>query len=159
MTLTLHGVIPFFHRTLWLMMQYYQTKFGCKWTSSLEDIVKMVIFWLHKPSLLPWHWTQWTNFSAWHSGLWCCITIPGLVTKCSVVQKISSGQTFTNILNLHCALDLKCSNPIFPQDTQAYDADHNQVCSCKLTSSWEDTVKRVIFWLYKCSLWPWPWTQ
>ena len=22
------------------------------------------------------HWTQWANFSAWHSGLWWCITIP-----------------------------------------------------------------------------------
>ena len=39
--------------------------------------------------------------------------------KCSVVQKISSGQTFTNILNLCCDLDLECSNPIFPQDTTA----------------------------------------
>ena len=28
---------PIFHRTLQLMIQYYQTKFGCKWTSSLED--------------------------------------------------------------------------------------------------------------------------
>ena len=30
----------FFHRTLRLMMSYYQTKFGCKRTNSLEDIVK-----------------------------------------------------------------------------------------------------------------------
>ena len=42
--------------------------------------------------------------------------------KCSVVQKILSGQTFTNILNLCCDLDLERSNPIFPQDTPAYDA-------------------------------------
>ena len=157
MTLTLNTVIPFFHRTLWLKMMYNQTKFGCRPTSTLEDTTEIVIFWLYKPSLWPWHWTQWTNFSAWHSGLWCCITIPGLVTKYSVVQKILSGQIFTNILNLHCGHDLECSNPIFPQDIQAYDADHNQVCSCKQTSSWEDTVKRVIFWLYKCSLWPWHW--
>ena len=39
-----------------------------------------------------------------------------------MVQKISSGQTFTNILNLRCDLDLECSNPIFPQGTLAYDA-------------------------------------
>ena len=51
----------------------------------------------------------------------CCITIPNLVTKCSVIQKISSRKTFTDILNLCCDLDLKCSNPIFPQDTPAYD--------------------------------------
>ena len=46
---------------------------------------------------------------------------PGLVTKCSVIPKISSGQTFTDILNLCCDLDLKRSNLIFPQDTPAYD--------------------------------------
>ena len=39
-----------------------------------------------------------------------------------MIQKISSGQTFTNILNLRCDLDVESSNPIFPQDTQAYDA-------------------------------------
>ena len=79
-------------------------------------------FLLYKPSLWPWHWTQWTNFSAWHFGLWCCITIPGLVTKCSLGQKISSGQTFTDILNVCCDLDLECSNPIFQQGTLASDA-------------------------------------
>ena len=77
-------------------------KFGCKLTTSLEDTTEIVIFLLYKPSLRPWHWTQWASFSAWHSGLWCCLTTPGLVTKWSVVQKIS-GQTFTNILNLRCA--------------------------------------------------------
>ena len=102
-------------------MQYYQTKSGCKWTSSLGDKVEIVIFWLYKPSLWPWHWTQQTNFSAWHFSLWCCIIIPGPVTKCSVVQKISSRQTFTNILNFPCVLDLECINSIFPQDTLAYD--------------------------------------
>ena len=94
-TLTLHAVIPIFQ----LMMLYYQTKFGCKLTSSLEDTTETVIFLLYKPSLQPWHWTQWTNFSTWNSGLWCCITIQGLVTKYSVVQKVSSEQTFTNSLN------------------------------------------------------------
>ena len=66
MTLTLKAVIPFFHRTPQLMILYYQTKFGCKRTSSLEDTAEIILFWLCKPSLWPWHWTQWTNFSAWH---------------------------------------------------------------------------------------------
>ena len=61
-------------------------------------------------------------FSAWQYGSWCCITIPSLVTKRFAVQKISSGQTFTDNLNLHWDLDLECSNSIFPQDTTAYDA-------------------------------------
>ena len=36
-TLILNIVILFFHRTLWLMMLYYQTKFGCNLTSCSED--------------------------------------------------------------------------------------------------------------------------
>ena len=122
--LPLNAVIPFFNRTLWLMMLYYQTKFGCKPTSNLDDTAEIIIFWLYKPSLWPWHWTQWTNFSACYSGLCCCIHITGLETKCSVVQKITSRQTFINISNLHCDLYLKCRNPIFLQDTPAsgYDA-------------------------------------
>ena len=39
-----------------------------------------------------------------------------------MIQKISSGQTFTDILNLHCDHDLEHINSIFPQDTPAYDA-------------------------------------
>ena len=50
-TLTLSAVIQFVRRTLWLIMLYYQTEFGCKRTSSLEDIVEIVIFLLYKPSL------------------------------------------------------------------------------------------------------------
>ena len=34
----------FFHRSPQLMMLYYQTKFGCKQTSGLEDIVEIVLF-------------------------------------------------------------------------------------------------------------------
>ena len=38
------------------------------------------------------------------------------------------GTVFTDILNLHCDLDLECSNPILPQNTPAYDAvPSNQV--------------------------------
>ena len=57
--------------------------------------------------------TTTTQNSARHSGSWCCIIIPNLLTKCSVIQKISSEQTFNDILNLRCDLDLKRSNPIF----------------------------------------------
>ena len=129
------------------MMPYYQTKFGCKTTSSLEDIVKIVTFWLYKSSLWPWHWKQWTNIPAWHSGLWCCITIPGLATKCSVVQKILSRQTLTDISDLHCHLDLERSYSIFPQDTPAYDAVllNQTKFSCKRTSSLEDRIRIVFF--------------
>ena len=46
LTLTSNAVIPFFHWTLQLMMLYYQTKFGCKGTSSLENVVEIVIFFI-----------------------------------------------------------------------------------------------------------------
>ena len=150
-TLTLNAIIQFFHRTLQLMTLYYQTKFDCKHTSSLEDIVEIVIHWLYKPMLWPWHWRQWTNFSAWNSISWCSISKPSLVTKCSVVQKNSSGQTFTNILNLHCDIDLERSNPIFPQDILASDGVmlyYQTKFGCKRTSCLKDGVEIVIFWLY-----------
>ena len=95
----------------------------------------------------------------WQNVLWFRIAIPNLVTKCSVIQTISSGQTFTDILNLWCDLDLEHSNPIFPHDTAAYDAVLSNQFGCNTTSSLEDTTKIVIFWLYKPSLWPWHWTQ
>ena len=78
---------PIFAQGTRLMMLYYQTMFGCKQTSSLEDRVENVIFWLFKPSLWPWHWRQRTNFSAWHSGSWLCITISNFVWKWSAVPK------------------------------------------------------------------------
>ena len=149
------------------MMLYYRTKFVCKQSNSLEGIVKIVIFWLYKPLLWPWHWTQWTNSSAWHFGLWCCITIPGLVTKCSVVQKISSRQTFTNILNLHCDLDLACSNPIFHRTLCLTMLYYQTKFGSKWTSSLEDIVKmdqqfrryskNSHIWLYQPLLWPRHW--
>ena len=44
LTFLTSAVIQFFHRTLWFTMLYYQTKSGCKQTSSLEDIVEIVLF-------------------------------------------------------------------------------------------------------------------
>ena len=73
--------------------------------------------------------TTTTKNSAWHSGSWCCIAMTNLVTKCSVIQKISSRQIFTDILNLCCDLDLEHSNPIFPKDTPAYDTGPSLVAN------------------------------
>ena len=96
------------------------------WDSS-EYIVERLIFWSYQPLLWPWPWRQQKTktkklfFFTWHSGSWCCITIPSLVTKYSVVQNILSEQTFIVVLNLCCGLDFERSNLIFPQDTLAYD--------------------------------------
>ena len=37
-----------------------------------------------------------------------------------MIQKISFRQTFIDILNLRCDLDLEHSNPIFSHDTPAF---------------------------------------
>ena len=110
-TLTLDAVIQFFHRTLWFMMLYYQTKFGCNQTSSLEGTTEIVIFWLYKPSLWPWYWTQWTNFSAWHSSLWCCKTIPDLATKW--FRRYHPDKHSLTFLTFTVTLTLKAVIPFF----------------------------------------------
>ena len=42
--LDLEGIIHFFHKTLWPMITYHRTKFGCQRISSSEDIVARVMF-------------------------------------------------------------------------------------------------------------------
>ena len=74
-------------------------------------------------------------------------------------EKISSGQTFTDILNIHCDLDLECSNPIFSTGHRLMMLYYQNKVGCKPTSSLEDTTEIVIVCLYKPSLWPWHWTQ
>ena len=49
------------------------------------------------------------------------IHTPSLVAKISVVQKTQKRQTFNEVLNHHCDLDLEHSNPVCSQDTLAYD--------------------------------------
>ena len=41
--------------------------------------------------------------------------------KCLVLEKITTGQTFPGILNLHCDLNLQHSNPILLHNTLAHD--------------------------------------
>ena len=105
-------------------MMCHETKFGCQRINSSENMVEshILIKWaLVVIATLKLAKTT-TKNSAWHSGSWCFITIPNLVTKYFVIQKISFRQTFTDILNLCCDLHLERSNPIFPQDTLAYNA-------------------------------------
>ena len=109
-TLTLNTVIPFFNRTLWLKMLYYQTKFGCNLTSSLEDTQEMVIFRLYispccdldieqnEPIFL--HDTLWLMRLHYHNRF-------GNKIFCGSDNTV--GTVFTDILNLHCDLDLECS--------------------------------------------------
>ena len=74
----------------------------------IERERKRIIFWSYAPSQWPWPWRWHRKFSTGQPGTWCCITISSLVTKCSAFKKISSRQTFTDILNLRCDIDLEC---------------------------------------------------
>ena len=112
-TLTLNAVISFFPQDTPVYDAVLSNQVWLQTDQQFRRYNKNSHILIIKALLWPWHWTQWTNFSVRHSGLQCCITIPGLATKCSVVQKISSEQTFTNILSLCCDLGLECSNAIF----------------------------------------------
>ena len=120
--------------TLWHIMLHHHTKFGYRRFSSWGDIVQITftgilsLFYVldldHNRAIQSFHKTI-------HLMMMCHqtkFTIPSLETKCSVVQNISSRQTFINISNLHCDLGLELKNPIFPRDTLAHnDASSHQV--------------------------------
>ena len=147
-TLTLDTVTQFLQRTLRLMMLYYQTTFGCKQTSSLEDIVEAVIFLLYRSALWPSWWRQWKKNAAWHSGSWCYIISPSLVKKYSVVKKISSRHTFTKIWTFAVTLTLNEVTKFSHRTLWLMKLYYKTKCGCKQTSSLAGIVQIVIFWLY-----------
>ena len=102
------------------MMMYYQPKFACQGINSSEIIVLKKSYSDHCDLDLEDSHTQ----KKFCMTLWVMIlhNHTRFGNKCFVVLKVSSRQTLTNILNLHCDLDLERCNPIFPQNTQAYDA-------------------------------------
>ena len=63
-----------------------------------------------------------------------------------------------DILTLCCDLGLECSNPLFfSQNTLAYDdASSDQVWLPK-NQQFTRHRRKIIFWLYEPSLWPWSW--
>ena len=104
--------IQSFHKTIHLMMMCHQTKFSCKRISNIYIYIKKAYFdyIIHncdldledsKPIFLK-------------DNLIMIITIPSLVVKDSVFKKVSSGQTFTDILKFCCDLDLEHDNPASP---------------------------------------------
>ena len=85
----------------------------------------------------------------------------GLVTNGSAMHKISSKLTLTETFNLGCDIDLEHSNPTFSLDTSLLMMIYTQIeFGCKRLTGLElikDIAETVIFWLYKPTLWPWPW--
>ena len=88
------------------------------------------------------HMTLWFIMMSHHNG--------------SVMHKISSKLTLTETFNLGCD-----SNPTFSLDTSLLMMIYTQIeFGCKRLTGLElikDIVETVIFWLYKPTLWPWPW--
>ena len=125
MTLTLNAVTNFFSQNT---LTYDDMSSDQVWLPRNQQFRKysrkshILIIWALTVTLTLKIATTTTKVSSWHSGSWCCISIPNLVTKRSMIQKISSRQIFTDILNLRCDLGLECNNQIFQQDTLAYDA-------------------------------------
>ena len=77
----------------------------------------------------------------------CSVT--SLVYKGLVVQKVSAAQTFVDVLNLRCGLDLEHSILFFSQDTPPYD-DIPTKFGCKRVGNSEGTFdSHIIFLLHK----------
>ena len=114
------------------MMMYYRCKFGCERIRSSVGMVQKVILWLYQPLpcvTLP--WKQQSNRFAQHSGSWSCTAIPSLVTKGSVIQKISFAVTLT----------LKHQSNIF-RTLWLMTICHQTKFSCKIVLSLEDNYSR-----------------
>ena len=126
--------------------------------SAAQMKYQKVIFWLHEPLMWPWPRRQQCNIFICHSGSWWCITVASLVTNGSVVQKISSGQIFIDILKFHCDLDLEQSIPVFFFNTtlRLTIKSNKTKFSCKRLRSSKDIVETVVFRSYEPSLWPCP---
>ena len=161
---------PVFHRTLQLMMLYYWNKFGCKWTSSLEDIVKTVIFWLYRPPLWPWHWRyklifpqdtlthdNSPQYQVWFLKKWLRGSGDTEQTWSDTPRKyhqdIQTFWTFAMTLTLNAVI------PLFTSTLWFMMMYYQTKFGSKLTSSLEDTTEIVVFWLYKPLLWHRHWTQ
>ena len=84
-TFIVKTTIQSFHETLWLIIQYHQTKCGCKRISSSKDKIEIVISGSYKP-LLCLDLKDGKAIFSHDTGSWICITIPCSVTEGSVVH-------------------------------------------------------------------------
>ena len=150
MTSTLSAAIQFLHKALWLMIMYYQTKFGSKRISIWEEIEETVLLWPYEPLLRPWPCRKQTNLFAWHSGSLWCILIPSLVTKHWQSMRCHLDK---HSLIPYCDLDFECSNPFFPQDTGVWGCIIRPSLVAK-NQQFRRYSRKVIFWWSEPSLWP-----
>ena len=97
-----------FHSVLYcLVMMYHQSNLDCKSFSISEDLVETIV-------------ALTLNITKWYFWMILWLTIMHHHTKFDR-SEILSGQTFTEVQNLHCDLDLEYSKATFSQDTPAYE--------------------------------------
>ena len=120
LTLTTTEQSNFFQKTFHLMMMCHQTKFSCKRISSSDNIFKRQNLIILSVTVILTLKTA--NQSFWKT-IWLIITHhhTSLIVTGSAFQKISSGQTFTDILKFCSDLDLEHNTPTFPQNILVYD--------------------------------------
>ena len=98
----------YFHGVLsCLMMMYHQTNLDCKSFSISEDLVETIV-------------ALTLNIAKWYFWMIRWLMMMHHHTKFDR-SEILSGQTFTEVQNLHCDLDLEYSKATFSQDTPPYE--------------------------------------
>ena len=96
-----HGVLPC------LVMMYHQTNLDWKSFNISEDLVETIV-------------ALTLNIAKWYFRIILWLIMMHHHTKFDW-SEILSGQTFTEVQNLHCDLDLEYSKATFSQDTPAYE--------------------------------------
>ena len=96
----IHGVLPC------LVMMYHQTTFDCKSFSISDDLVETIV-------------ALTLNIAKWY--FWMILWLMMMHHHTELNRSdILSGQTFAEVQNLHCDLDLEYSKATFSQVTPAY---------------------------------------
>ena len=96
-----HSVLPC------LLMMYHQTNLDCKSFSISEDLVETIVALTLNIAKCYFWMILWLMMMHYHTEF--------------DRSEILSGQTFTEVQNLHCDLDLEYSKATFSQDTPAYE--------------------------------------
>ena len=132
-----HGVSPC------LVMMYHQTNLDCKSFSISEDLVEMIV-------------ALTLNIAKWYFWMILWLMMMHHHTKFDR-SEILSGQTFTEVQNLHCDLDLEYSKATFPS-----------LWTCTVKLGWSpqkisSSVHIIEIVIFDCmneiqSLRPWPWS-
>ena len=137
-----------FHSVLnCLVMMYYQTNLDCKSFSISEDLVETTV-------------ALTLNIAKWYFSMILWLMMMHHHTKFDWSQ-ILSRQTFTEVHNLHCDLDLEYSKATFSQGTPASEHNYTGKLSRSPKNQQFATYNRnnhdFIVWTQTQLLWPWPW--